>query len=80
MILHWYCTGTSITGLRAFAFWVLKYYRYKDIRLLNGGRKKWLQEDRPITKDIPHYPRGNYSILTDESSYEPDNSIKDISQ
>lgn len=60
----------------AFAFWVLKYYRYKDIRLLNGGRKKWLQEGRPITKDIPHYPRGNYSILTDESSYEPDNSIR----
>ena len=43
---------------------------------MNGGRKKWLQEDRPITKDIPHYPRGNYSILTDESSYEPDNSIR----
>jgi thiosulfate/3-mercaptopyruvate sulfurtransferase len=60
----------------AFAFWVFKYYRYKDVRLLNGGRKKWLQEDRPVTKDIPQYPTGNYRILADESSYEPDNSIR----
>jgi thiosulfate/3-mercaptopyruvate sulfurtransferase len=60
----------------AFAFWVFKYYRYKDVRLLNGGRKKWLQEDRPVTKDIPQYPPGNYRVLADESSYEPDNSIR----
>ena len=39
----------------AFAFWVFKYYGYKNIKLLNGGRKKWLEEDRPITKDIPNY-------------------------
>jgi thiosulfate/3-mercaptopyruvate sulfurtransferase len=45
----------------AFAFWVFKYYGYKDVRLMNGGRKKWLQEDRPLTKDIPSsYPAGNF--------------------
>ena len=37
----------------AFAFWVFKYYGYKDVRLMNGGRKKWLEEDKPVTKDIP---------------------------
>ncbi len=36
----------------AFAFWVFKYYGYKDIRIMNGGRKKWLEEDRSVTKDI----------------------------
>ena len=36
----------------AFAFWVFKYYGYKDVRLMNGGRKKWLVEDRPVSKDI----------------------------
>ena len=36
----------------AFAFWVFKYYGYEDVRLLNGGRKKWLEEDRAITKDL----------------------------
>jgi thiosulfate/3-mercaptopyruvate sulfurtransferase len=44
----------------AFAFWVLKYYGYGQVVLLNGGRKKWLEEDRPIIKDIPKYPNGNF--------------------
>jgi len=44
----------------AFAFWVFKYYGFKDVRLMNGGRKKWLDEERPITKDVPTYARGNF--------------------
>jgi thiosulfate/3-mercaptopyruvate sulfurtransferase len=44
----------------AFAFWVFKYYGYKDIRLMNGGRKKWLMEDRAIDKDIPQYLKGSF--------------------
>ena len=55
----------------AFAFWVFKYYGYKDVRLMNGGRKKWLQEDRPLTKDIPQqYPKGNFKASG------PDNKIR----
>jgi thiosulfate/3-mercaptopyruvate sulfurtransferase len=44
----------------AFAFWVFKYYGYKDVRLINGGRKKWLIEDRSTTTEIPQYPTGNF--------------------
>jgi len=54
----------------AFAFWVFKYYGYKDIRLMNGGRKKWLEEDKPVTKDIPSYAKGNFKAT------EPDSSIR----
>ncbi len=36
----------------AFAFWVLAYYGVKNVRLLNGGRKKWISEDLPITKEV----------------------------
>jgi thiosulfate/3-mercaptopyruvate sulfurtransferase len=54
----------------AFAFWVFKYYGYDDIRLMNGGRKKWLEEDRPLSKDILEYPKGNFKAA------EPDNSIR----
>ncbi len=46
----------------AFAFWVFKYYRYNDVRLLDGGRKKWLEEDRPISKDTINYAKGNYKF------------------
>lgn len=44
----------------AFAFWVFKYYGFKDVRLMNGGRKKWLEEDRPINKEIPSVEQGNF--------------------
>lgn len=54
----------------AFAFWVLKYYGFKDIRLVNGGRKKWLQEDRPLTKDVPSHSKGNFAAS------EPDSKIR----
>jgi thiosulfate/3-mercaptopyruvate sulfurtransferase len=41
----------------AFAFWVFKYYGVKDVRIINGGRKKWIEEDKPFSKDIPEYQR-----------------------
>jgi thiosulfate/3-mercaptopyruvate sulfurtransferase len=55
----------------AFAFWVFKYYGFDDVRLVNGGRKKWLQEDRPLTKDIQNYAKGNYKVIK-----EPDKNIR----
>ena len=35
------------------AFWVLKYYRHKDVRLLDGGRTKWIAEGRPLSQVEP---------------------------
>src|SRR5215831_16700961 len=55
---------------KAFAFWVFKYYGYDDVRLMNGGRKKWLLEDRPMSKEIPRYAKGNFRAS------EADNSIR----
>jgi thiosulfate/3-mercaptopyruvate sulfurtransferase len=54
----------------AFAFWVFKYYGFKDIRLMNGGRKKWLEEDREISKESPNFSKGNFQAV------EPDESIR----
>jgi thiosulfate/3-mercaptopyruvate sulfurtransferase len=55
----------------AFAFWVFKYYGYRDVRIINGGRKKWLLEDRPVSKDIPQYPKGGY-----KAAAKPDTNIR----
>lgn len=43
-----------------FGFWLCKYYGVKDVRLMNGSRKKWHEEDRPISSDSPRYERGNF--------------------
>lgn len=59
MILILY--GDFNNWFAAFAFWVFKYYGYKDVRLMNGGRKKWLEEDRPLSKDnSANLPKGNF--------------------
>ena len=47
----------------AFAFWVFKYYGVKDIRVMNGGRKKWIEEDKPLTKDAPTLSTTTYKVL-----------------
>ncbi|HTP54257.1 MAG TPA: sulfurtransferase [Thermoplasmata archaeon] len=44
----------------AFAFWVFTYYGAKRLKLLNGGRKKWIAEDRPLTKDAPKPAHGRF--------------------
>jgi thiosulfate/3-mercaptopyruvate sulfurtransferase len=44
-----------------FAFWVYKLYGHADVRLLNGARKKWTEEKRPLTQEIPSYPPTRYT-------------------
>jgi thiosulfate/3-mercaptopyruvate sulfurtransferase len=43
-----------------YALWVFKLFGHQDARILNGGRKKWIDEGRPLTKDVPHYPQTQY--------------------
>ncbi|MFQ5951446.1 MAG: sulfurtransferase [Candidatus Geothermarchaeales archaeon] len=53
-----------------FAFWVLKYYGVEDVKIVNGGRQKWLEEDRPVTKEVPTYPKTEFKVS------EPDERIR----
>lgn len=39
--------------IAAMAFWVLKIFGHSDVRLLDGGRQKWLAEGRPVSTEIP---------------------------
>jgi thiosulfate/3-mercaptopyruvate sulfurtransferase len=44
--------GDNNNWFASYALWQLKYYGHKDVRLMNGGRKKWLEEKRPLTTDV----------------------------
>ncbi len=44
----------------AFAHWVFSYYGAKHLKLLNGGRKKWISEDRPLTREVPKLDPGHF--------------------
>jgi thiosulfate/3-mercaptopyruvate sulfurtransferase len=43
-----------------YAFWVFKLFGHTDCKIINGGRQKWIAENRPLSKDTPNYPRTNY--------------------
>lgn len=52
--------GDNNNWFAAYALWQFKYYGHKDVRLMNGGRKKWELEKRPFTKDSPKVTPGTY--------------------
>ena len=47
----------------AFVFWIFKYYGHKNVKLMNGGRKKWELEKKPYTKDEPQIQKTKYVSL-----------------
>ncbi len=62
--------GDNNNWFAAWALWQMKIYGHKDARLMNGGRKKWLEESRPVTKDAVSPAATTYSATA------PDNSIR----
>ncbi len=53
-----------------YAFWAFKLYGHEKCLIMDGGRKKWIDEDRPLTKETPSFPRAEYTAR------EPDLSIR----
>ena len=52
--------GDNNNWFAAWAFWQMKYYGHKDVRLMNGGRVKWVAENRPVTTDAPSHAATSY--------------------
>ena len=47
--------GGNNNWFAAYAYWVLKLRGFENVKLLNGGRKKWELESRELTQDAPSY-------------------------
>lgn len=52
--------GDSNNWFATYAFWLLKLYGHEDVRLMNGGRKKWMDEARPTTAESPAIQPARY--------------------
>ena len=52
--------GDNNNWFAAWFFWLLKYYGHKDVKLVNGGRAKWIAEKRPLSNDTPSYAKSEY--------------------
>lgn len=61
--------GDNNNWFAAWAYWLLKYYGHEDVKILDGGRKKWEAEDRELTTDEPSYDATDYSISGTKPEY-----------
>jgi thiosulfate/3-mercaptopyruvate sulfurtransferase len=43
-----------------YAFWVFQLFGHSNARIMDGGRLKWEQEKRELTRDVPTYPASSY--------------------
>jgi len=55
--------GDNFNWWAAYALWVFTLFGHADVRLLDGGRKKWIDEGRPITTDVPDRPATEYPVV-----------------
>lgn len=53
--------GDMRNWFAAFAFWTFKMYRHGDVRLMDGGRRKWIDEGREMIEDEPSFAAGSYA-------------------
>jgi len=53
--------GDKNNWFAAYAYWYLKIYGHEDVRILDGGRQKWIDESRELTTDEPQVSPASYS-------------------
>lgn len=62
--------GGNNNWFAAYAYWYFKLYGHQDVKLLDGGRKKWELDDRPLSTDTVSRPATSYQAAA------PDNTIR----
>jgi thiosulfate/3-mercaptopyruvate sulfurtransferase len=54
--------GGNNNWFAAYAYWLLKLRGFDDVKLLNGGRKKWELESRELTNEVPSHADTGFTI------------------
>ncbi len=54
--------GGNNNWFATYAYWLMKMRGVKNLRLLNGGRKKWELEERAMTAEVPDRMRATFRI------------------
>jgi thiosulfate/3-mercaptopyruvate sulfurtransferase len=60
--------GDNNNWFATWAYWVFKYYGHGPARIMNGGRKKWVDEARPLVREKPSYPATRYIARDPDAS------------
>jgi thiosulfate/3-mercaptopyruvate sulfurtransferase len=60
--------GGNNNWFAAYAYWILKLRGVENVKLLNGGRKKWELESRELVQDVPSHAPTGFTITGPERS------------
>ena len=60
--------GGNNNWFAAYAYWYFKLYGHQNVKLLDGGRKKWELDSREIVTDVPHRAATSYTAQEQDSS------------
>ena len=60
--------GDNSNWFAAYAYWQFKYYGHDDVRLLDGGREYWVENDYPLTDEEPEFPAVDYEASSPRES------------
>jgi thiosulfate/3-mercaptopyruvate sulfurtransferase len=54
--------GDKSNWWACYAFWVFKLFGHEKCKIMNGGRQKWIDEGRELTKEVPNFPATKYKV------------------
>ena len=60
--------GGNNNWFAAYAFWYFTLYGHQDVKLLDGGRKKWELDSRELTDELPSRAKTSYTAQEQDSS------------
>jgi thiosulfate/3-mercaptopyruvate sulfurtransferase len=60
--------GDRNNWFAAYAYWYVKIYGHDDVRIVDGGRQKWIDEGRELSTDLPAVPPGSYAAQERDES------------
>lgn len=60
--------GGNNNWFAAYAYWYFKLYGHRDVKLLDGGRKKWELDNRTLVTEVPRRPTTSYTATEQDRS------------
>jgi thiosulfate/3-mercaptopyruvate sulfurtransferase len=60
--------GGNNNWFAAYAYWYFKLYGHRDVKLLDGGRKRWELDSRPLTEEATERPATEYRAADQDTS------------
>jgi thiosulfate/3-mercaptopyruvate sulfurtransferase len=60
--------GDKSNWWASYTLWAFKLWGHEDVRLMDGGRDKWIAENRELSKELPEITRGTYPVIARDDS------------